>query len=315
MKNLKNWVRENLKGIIATSFTIPILLVAFVSISHVTTFYGLTNPFSWAIYLSVAIEIAALGALAGISANMGRFVYVPFLIVTFIQFVGNVFFAYSFIDPAGDLFKQWVELAGPLLETFGVDITDMMSQKRWLALISGGMLPLISLTFAHMLVKYSEQAKLEVKPIVEEITDEIIDELSTEAGKKEKEIVEKYQPYIPTQDDLNKLQELFEKKYNQTIETEVDKELEQYIDLTNEPIDEPEFTIIEVSDDTVIEPVIDTVIEPVIDTVIDTVSEPVSDTVSEIITPTPTPSEPLYFVDDEPVIEPQINRLVYSKNG
>jgi hypothetical protein len=276
MKNLKNWVRENLKGIIATSFTIPILLVAFVSISHVTTFYGLTNPFSWAIYLSVAIEIAALGALAGISANMGRFVYVPFLIVTFIQFVGNVFFAYSFIDPTGNLFKQWVELAGPLLETFGVDITDMLAQKRWLSLISGGMLPLISLTFAHMLVKYSEQAKSETIPMVE-VTDEIINELSTEAGKKEKEIVEKYQPYTPTQDDLNKLQELFEKKYNQTIETdsEVDKELEQYIDLTNEPV---------------------------------------SDTVSEVITPTPTPSEPLYFVDDEPVIEPQINRLVYSKD-
>ncbi len=301
MKNLKNWVRENLKGIIATSFTIPILLVAFVSISHVTSFYGLTNPFSWAIYLSVAIEIAALGALAGISANMGRFVYVPFLIVTFIQFVGNVFFAYSFINETSDLFKQWVELAGPLLETFGVDITDMMSQKRWLSLISGGMLPLISLTFAHMLVKYSEQSKLETKPVVEEITDEIIDELSTEAGKKEKEIVEKYQPYVPTQDDLNKLQELFEKKYNQTIETndsDVDTEMEQYINLTNEPIDEPEFTITEVSDDTVIEPVSDTVIEPVIE-----------------VTPTPTPSEPLYFVDDEPVIEPQINRLVYTKNG
>ena len=270
MKNLKNWVRENLKGIIATSFTIPILLVAFVSISHVTTFYGLTNPFSWAIYLSVAIEIAALGALAGISANMGRFVYVPFLIVTFIQFVGNVFFAYSFIDPAGDLFKQWVELAGPLLETFGVDITDMLAQKRWLALISGGMLPLISLTFAHMLVKYSEQSKSETIPMVE-VTDEIINELSTEAGKKEKEIVEKYQPYVPTQDDLDKLQELFEKKYNQKIEI-------------NEPVS-------------------------------DTVTDTVSDTVSKVITPTPTPSEPLYFVDDEPVIEPQINRLVYSKDG
>jgi hypothetical protein len=36
---------------------------------------------------------------------------------------------------------------------------------------------------------------------------------------------------------------------------------------------------------------------------------------SEVIIPTPTPSEPLYFVDDEPVIEPQLNRLVYSKNG
>ena len=269
MKNLKNWVRENLKGIIATSFTIPILLVAFVSISHVTTFYGLTNPFSWAIYLSVAIEIAALGALAGISANMGRFVYVPFLIVTFIQFVGNVFFAYSFINQTSDLFKQWVELSGPLLETFGVDITDMLAQKRWLALISGGMLPLISLTFAHMLVKYSEQSKSETIPMVE-VTDEIINELSTEAGKKEKEIVEKYQPYVPTQDDLDKLQELFEKKYNQTTEI-------------NELVS-------------------------------DTVNEPVSDTVNEVITPTPTPSEPLYFVDDEPVIEPQINRLVYTKN-
>jgi hypothetical protein len=265
MKNLKNWVRENLKGIIATSFTIPILLVAFVSISHVTTFYGLTNPFSWAIYLSVAIEIAALGALAGISANMGRFVYVPFLIVTFIQFVGNVFFAYSFINQTSDLFKQWVELSGPLLETFGVDITDMLAQKRWLALISGGMLPLISLTFAHMLVKYSEQTKIETVPMVE-VTDEIIDEISKEAGKKEKEIVEKYQPYIPTQDDLNKLQELFEKKYNQ--KTEIN--------------------------------------EPVTDTI--------NDTVNEVIPPTPTPSEPLYFVDDEPVIEPQINRLVYTKN-
>ena len=285
MKNLKNWVRENLKGIIATSFTIPILLVAFVSISHVTTFYGLTNPFSWAIYLSVAIEIAALGALAGISANMGRFVYVPFLIVTFIQFVGNVFFAYSLINQTSDLFKQWVELSGPLLETFGVDITDMLAQKRWLALISGGMLPLISLTFAHMLVKYSEQTKIETVPMVE-VTDEIIDEISKEAGKKEKEIVEKYQPYVPTQDDLNKLQELFEKKYNQKIETDesdVDNELAQYINLTN-------------------------------DTITDTVNDTVTDTVNEVIPPTPTPSEPLYFVDDEPVIEPQINRLVYTKN-
>jgi hypothetical protein len=281
MKNLKNWVRENLKGIIATSFTIPILLVAFVSISHVTTFYGLTNPFSWAIYLSIAIEIAALGALAGISANMGRFVYVQFLIVTLIQFVGNVFFAYSFIDPAGNLFKQWVELAGPLLETFGVDVTDMLAQKRWLALISGGMLPLISLTFAHMLVKYSEQSKSNVIE-TQEITDEVIDELSIEAGKKEKEIVEKYQPYVPTQEDLNKLQELFEKKYNQKIETdesEVDDEMAQYIHLTD-----------------------------------DTVNDIVTDTVNEVIPPTPTPSEPLYFVDDEPVIEPQINRLVYTKN-
>jgi len=54
---IKNWVHSNLKTIIITSFLIPILLVAFVSIAHVTTWYGLSNPMSWAIYLSVAIEI------------------------------------------------------------------------------------------------------------------------------------------------------------------------------------------------------------------------------------------------------------------
>ena len=64
---MKNWIKKNLKNIVATAFVIPILLVAYVSISHVTSFYGLSNPFSWAVYLSVAVEIAALAALAGVS--------------------------------------------------------------------------------------------------------------------------------------------------------------------------------------------------------------------------------------------------------
>jgi flagellar motility protein MotE (MotC chaperone) len=92
------------------------------------------------------------------------------------------------------------------------------------------MLPLISLTFAHMLVKYSEQSKSETTPVVEEITDEVIDELSKEAGKKEKEVVEKYQPYIPTQEDLNKLQQFFEKRYEQKID------VEQKIDTVNDTV-------------------------------------------------------------------------------
>ncbi len=41
-------------------------------------------------YLSVGIEIAALSALAAVSVNMGRFVYFPFIIVTFIQMLGTI---------------------------------------------------------------------------------------------------------------------------------------------------------------------------------------------------------------------------------
>ena len=80
-----NWFQKNFKTIIYIAFLVPILTVAGVSISHVTKWYGLSNPVSWAVYLSIGIEIAALSALAAISAKMGRKVYFPFGIVTLIQ--------------------------------------------------------------------------------------------------------------------------------------------------------------------------------------------------------------------------------------
>jgi len=152
-----SFIRKNLKNIIVVSFIIPILLVAFVSISHVTTFYELSNPMSWAIYLSVAIEIAAISALAGLTVRMGSFIYIPFGIVTFIQFVGNMFFAYSYIDETSQMFLDWVTMVSFVLEPMGVESTDIASHKTILALFSGGLLPFISLTFAHMLVVFNNQ--------------------------------------------------------------------------------------------------------------------------------------------------------------
>ena len=85
---MKNWIKRNLKSIIVTAFVIPILLVAFVSISHVTSFYGISNPFAWAVYLSVAVEIAALSALAGVSVKLGKFI--KFRLHFFKKFMFNI---------------------------------------------------------------------------------------------------------------------------------------------------------------------------------------------------------------------------------
>jgi hypothetical protein len=169
---MKVWFHKNYKTIIILAFLIPIITVAVVSISHVTKWYGLSNPFTWAIYLSVGIEIAALSALAAISANMGKKIYFPFGIVTLIQFIGNIFFAYSFIDVTASSFKSWVELVSPLLEMTGVEPTDFIGHKRFLAFFSGGMLPLISLSFLHMLVKFSEEEN-KVSEIKEENIEKI----------------------------------------------------------------------------------------------------------------------------------------------
>ena len=162
---MKVWFHKNYKTVIILAFLIPIITVAVVSISHVTQWYGISNPLTWAIYLSVGIEIAALSALAAISANMGKKIYFPFGIVTLIQFIGNVFFAYSFIDVTASSFKSWVELVSPLLEITGVEPTDFIGHKRFLAFFSGGMLPLISLSFLHMLVKFSEAEKQVELPV------------------------------------------------------------------------------------------------------------------------------------------------------
>jgi hypothetical protein len=207
------WFQRNFKTIIYASFLVPIITVAIVSISHVTKWYGISNPVSWAIYLSVGIEIAALSALAAISAQMGKKVYFPFGIVTLIQFIGNIFFAYQYIDINGQSFKDWVDMVDPIVSFLGVESGDMIGHKRFLALFAGGMLPLISLSFLHMLVKFEEEEK---SKLINKVVDNLeidIDELSIEAGKKEFD--SEKDKYIPTENDLIKLQEELDKLQKQ----------------------------------------------------------------------------------------------------
>ena len=154
---MKTWFNRNYKTIIISTFLVPIITVAVVSISHVTKWYGISNPFIWAAYLSIGIEIAALSALAAISANMGKKTYFPFGIVTLIQFIGNIYYSYYYIELGSKSFTSWVELTSPLIELIGVEPTDLISHKRFLAIFSGGMLPLISLSFLHMLIKFTKK--------------------------------------------------------------------------------------------------------------------------------------------------------------
>jgi len=198
-----NWVQRNFKTIIYISFLVPILTVAFVSISHVTSWYGLSNPVTWSVYLSVGIEIAALSALAAISAQMGSKVYFPFGIVTLIQFIGNIFFAYQYIDINSQAFKDWVDLVDPLVSYLGVESGDYVGHKRFLSLFSGGMLPIISLSFLHMLVKFEEEEKKKVPTEQPQVLN--IDELSIQAGKIEAELDNK--KYTPTKEELDKLED------------------------------------------------------------------------------------------------------------
>jgi hypothetical protein len=255
---MKKWLQSNLNNIIVGSFLIPILLVAFVSISHVTTLYSLANPLSWAIYLSVAVEIAALAALAGVSAKFGKFIYLPFGIVTFIQFVGNFFYSYSHININSQDFKDWVDMISGLLEPIGVDPTDVVAHRRILAFITGGLIPFISLTFAHMLIVYSSKIQTNednVEPVNDTVNDTVSDtvsepvilteeevvEISKKAGQVEAEQVE--EKINPTPEELVRLEEalknLEEKsKIEEPVVTE--KTTQYFVDDEEIVVEEPE---------------------------------------------------------------------------
>jgi hypothetical protein len=100
--------------------------VSIISISHVTEWYDIANPYNWSVYLSISIEIAAMISILASSLKMKGGAWGIFLIVTFIQMLGNIFFSYQEIDDNGELFKSWVELTSPVWEAFGTDITDVI---------------------------------------------------------------------------------------------------------------------------------------------------------------------------------------------
>ena len=193
LKNTIQWIKDNPNR---TMFLVPIILVAGISISHVVAWYDIANPINWAIYLSIAIEVGAMTALVAATNKIKGGVWFMFGLVTLIQMIGNIFYSYKEIDATSDLFKSWVELTSPLWESLGSDVTDVVSLKRWLAFLEGGLLPIISLTSLHFFTKYDSGKKSEVNEvIVEKIVEvpvevEKIVEVPVEVEKIVEKIVE-----------------------------------------------------------------------------------------------------------------------------
>ena len=224
MRKLFQWIKDNPNR---TMFLVPILLVAGISISHVVSWYNIANPINWAIYLSIAIEVGAMTALVAATNRIKGGVWFMFGLVTLIQMIGNIFFSFKEIDSNGDLFKSWVELTSPLWEMLGSDPGDIVSQKRWLAFLEGGLLPIISLTSLHFFTKYDRNKTDEKKevtevPIItkpdEDITDEEYNNIINQFIKEKKEEADKIR-YRPTEEDLKKLDEFL---YNGPKKVEVD---------------------------------------------------------------------------------------------
>lgn len=200
MRKMLEWVKNNPNR---AMFLLPIVLVAVISISHVVSWYEMTNPITWAIYLSIAIEVGAITALVAATNKIKGGIWFMFGVVTFIQMVGNIFYSFKEIDADGELFNSWIELTGPIWELMGTDTTDITGMKRWLAFLEGGLLPIISLTSLHFFVKYekSEEEVEEVSTDHNPMT-EHPEDVYTPKGEETIDVVER--PKKITPDEIKK---------------------------------------------------------------------------------------------------------------
>lgn len=191
--------------LIKNSFLLPILLVVIMSISHVVSWYDLGNPISWAIYLSVAVEIFALASVSAASININRgSVWFLFGLVTSIQIIGNIFFEFNDIDVNSKLFQSWVELVQPFFEDWSI-----LDHKRLLAIIQGGTLPLMSLTALHYYIKFGDKMR-EYKHNVPPTIVEEKEEKETVKETVKTEQMETDEKIIDSDDDIAKYTNSFE---------------------------------------------------------------------------------------------------------
>jgi hypothetical protein len=144
----------------------------------------------------------------------------------------------------------------------GVEATNLVGHKRFLALFAGGMLPMISLSFLHMLVKFTEEDRLkeDVKPSIDkQIQDNIINaDLADESARlklteRDLEILQRYFENPPEPNDALKAAA---KKYKENVQEQpkvnetpskekIDEilsemmRLDEELGLYNEPFDNP----------------------------------------------------------------------------
>ena len=234
MMSIWKWVRNNPNR---SMFLVPILLVAVISISHVVTWYDIANPISWAIYLSIAIEVGAMTALVAATNKIKGGVWFMFGLITFIQMIGNIFFSYKEIDSNGDLFKSWVELTGPIWEMIGSDPSDIPAMKRWLAFLEGGLLPIISLTSLHFFVKYEKVNPPKVGDQITDIPKTETEKVADKVWKKVNELREEGKlPEITEEDLENEPSALAFTPYE--VEDEIEGSIDDVVDETIPQTDE-----------------------------------------------------------------------------
>lgn len=154
-------------------------LVATISMINSVAFFDLTHDglMNWA--LAIGFELGAAASLAAIiilEKTNKTMVWSLFILLTTFQMMANSYHAYANLED----YQGWMEL-------FGLQDEETIFQKRILSIVSGAILPIVSLGFIKSLTDYLRPSDLSKKPktkhnIVEEwLPSEIVDKYNSKS--------------------------------------------------------------------------------------------------------------------------------------
>lgn len=159
---------------VVTSFVTLFLIVSFISTIHSITFFLIANEKWMSIFLAIAFEVGQLSALAAILVPNRldmRIVWGLFIILTLFQIMNNVYYSFVYMQ---ETYKQWCEM-------FGLSNWTDLNQKRIVAFVQGGFLPILSIGFSKSLVDYLKEHKEDNKeidtPLVQNDVIELVEDI------------------------------------------------------------------------------------------------------------------------------------------
>lgn len=138
-----------LKYSTATLYVALYIIVATISCICSVDFFNLTHNDISSIVLAISFEMGSMGCLFGALTTLKKnnsLIWVMFIFLTIMQMMNNTYYAYAHIEN----YDKWIEL-------FDLIDFEPITQKRIISIISGCVLPLVSLSFIHLLVDLLNQ--------------------------------------------------------------------------------------------------------------------------------------------------------------
>ena len=155
-----------LKNIIVTCFIAVPILSSIISTLHLIDLFHLGNPNWLATALAITIEIGSIASfltLSILSKLNKTIVWTVFIILFFMQLLGNMYFSYEWINDKMVADTKWILSFKEMCEFFTGEL-ESIDVKMYLTIIISWPIPLISVFLLKSATDYIGSDKKEEEP-------------------------------------------------------------------------------------------------------------------------------------------------------